>query len=142
MKTSWAKKIRQGLLLAGLISAGVGLVGCADGYYAHPGYASGYYANYSGGGYYPYSGGYGYPYRAYGPYYGSSYYRAGYGYPYYGSSSVVVSRSRSYAYRDRYGRTYTRQNTNRVRNTTRKTQTRRTVQQYQNDDERKYYTPR
>lgn len=142
MKTTWANKIRQGLVLVGLIGAGAGLVGCADEHYGYgyPGYNGGYYASYSRP-YYPYYGGYGYPYRAYGPYYGSSYY--GYGNPYYGGSTVVVSRSRNYAYRDRYGRTYSRQNANRVRNTSRKVRTSRTqIQQDQNDDERKYYTPR
>jgi hypothetical protein len=138
MKTIWAKK--SGLLVA-LIGAGVGLVGCADGYYAHPGYAGGYYASYSGSSYQPYYGGYGYPYRAYAPYYGY-----GNGYPYYGGSTVIVSGSRTYASRDRYGRTYYRRNADRLRNTTRTTRTRSTQVQrrreYQNDDERKYYQTR
>jgi hypothetical protein len=135
MKTVWVK---AGISLAALIGAGMGLVGCADGYYAHPG---GYYASYTGSSYYPYYGAYGYPYRAYGPYYGY-----GYGYPYYGGSAVIVSGSRNYAYRNHYGRTYYRRNVDRVRNTSRTTRTRSaTVQrqrQYQNDDERKYYQTR
>lgn len=124
--------------------------GCADNYYgAYPAYRGGYYASYNSG--YPYTGyGYGYPYRSYGPYYG------GYGYPYYGYSpyyggaNVVISGSRTYTYRDRYGRPYTvRRQANRVRNngtttTTRTTRATRTkaarVQRVENDDEQRYYS--
>jgi hypothetical protein len=140
MKTSWAKKIYQGLLLLGLVGAGVGMVGCADEYAAYPGYRGGYYASYSAAPY-PYYGGYSYPYRAYGPYYGGPSY--GYGSPYYGRSTVVISGSRSYAYRDRFGRVHNRRNGNRVRRTSRTTQSRSTqLPGYQSDDERRYYTPR
>jgi hypothetical protein len=143
MKTKWAKRFCRAFLLVGLAGAGIGLVGCADEYAAYPGYRGGYYASYHAG--YPYYSGYGYPYRAYGPYYGSYYG----GYPYYGTS-VVVSGSNHYAYRDRYGRVYTRRHVNRIRNnnrttrrteTTRTTRTRSTVPRYQQDDERRYYTP-
>ena len=148
MKTSWAQKVHKGLLLLGLMGAGVAFVGCADNYYgAHPAYRGGYYASYSSG--YPYGYGYGYPYRSYGPYYG------GYGYPhsgyapYYGGTSVVIGGSRTYTYRDSYGRLHTvRRHANRVRNnntaTTRTTRTTRAkaarVQNYQNDDEQRYYS--
>lgn len=145
MRTTWVNKLYRILLLVGLIGAGVGLVGCADEYAAYPRYRGGYYASYSRP--YPYYGGYGYPYRAYGPYYGGPYY--GYGSPYYGGTTVVLSGSRGYTYRDRYGRTYTRRNASRVRNTgtttnTRTTRPRSTIraQRYDNDDERRYYTPR
>jgi hypothetical protein len=148
MKTAWAKKVYRGLVLVGLMGAGVGFVGCADEYAAYPGYRGGYYASYSAG--YPYYGGYGYPYRAYGPYYGGPSY--GYGSPYYGGggATVVYSGSRSYTYRDRYGRLHTTRrhaNANRVRNTssttTRSPRTRTTrVPGYQSDDESRYYNNR
>jgi len=150
MKTSWAKKVHKGLLLLGLAGAGVAFVGCADTYYgANPAYRGGYYASYSSG--YPYYGGYGYPYRAYGPYYGG-YGSPYYGYaPYYGGTSVVIGGSRTYTYRDRYGRPYTvRRQAGRVRDnntTTRTTRTTRATrtgatkaQRVDNDDERRYYT--
>ena len=148
MKTAWGKRIYKGLLLVGLIGASVGVVGCADEYAAYPRYRGGYYASYSAG--HPYYGGYGYgyPYRAYGPYYGGPYY--GYGGPYYGGATVVLSGSRSYTYRDRFGRLHTTRrhaNANRVRNnnttstTTRRTRTRAAhVPDYQSDDEQRYYT--
>jgi hypothetical protein len=141
MKTACANRFYKGLLLLGLIGAGVGLVGCADEYAAYPGYRGGYYASY-GAARYPYYGGYGYgypygaygyPYRAYGPYYGS---------PYYGGASVVISGSRNYyTYRDRYGRVHTSRDLRRNRSTTRKTQTQSThVRRYDNDDEQRYYS--
>ena len=49
MKTAWAKKVYRGLLLLGLMSAGVALIGCADEYAANPRYRGGYYASYSAG---------------------------------------------------------------------------------------------
>jgi hypothetical protein len=142
MKTSLAKRLYQGLLFVGLVAAGVGLVGCADDYYAYPGYyRGGYYGSYASapypyyGGYgYPYSA-YGYPYRTYGPYYG------GYGYPYYGGASVVVSGSRTYTYRDRYGRLHTTRDLRRTRGTARKVQTQSgQVRRSDNDDEQRYYS--
>ncbi|HEY4282286.1 MAG TPA: hypothetical protein VGM62_04415 [Chthoniobacterales bacterium] len=141
MKTSWATKIRRGLLFAALLGAGTAMVGCADEYGAYHASPGGYYASYSAP--YPYAGygyGYGYPYRGYGPYYGGGYY--GYGGPYYGGASVVVSNSHGYAYRDRYGRGYRTQNVNRnrVQTVKRTTRTRSTqARSYQNDDERRYY---
>jgi hypothetical protein len=141
MKTSWVTKIRRGLLLVGLLGAGVGITGCADEYAAYPGYRGGYYASYAARPY-PYYGGYGYgyPYRAYGPYYGGGYY--GYGAPYYGGATVVVSGSRSYTYRDRFGRLQRARTVNRdrgqtVRRTTRTRSTR--LPSYQNDEENRYY---
>jgi hypothetical protein len=151
MKTTWVKKASRGLLLAGLVGAGIALGGCADEYAAYPGYYhGGYYAGYSA----PYYGAYGYPYRPYGPYYGGYYGAPYYGYsPYYGGGSVVVSSGRSYVsgnrtyvYRDRYGRVIRRSAADRTRRTT----TRPTYQrqratrapQYQNDDERRYYPER
>jgi hypothetical protein len=142
MKRSWLKSFHRGLLLVGLLGAGLGLAGCADEYAAYPRYHGGYYASYAATPY-PYYGGYGYPYRSYGPYSGGPYY--GYGSPYYGGTRVVVSRSRSYTYRDRYGRLHTRRNVNRVRKTARATTTHtRTIQtpRSDNDDENRYYTPR
>ena len=141
MKTRWVTRIRRGLLLAALLGAGAGMVGCADEYGAYHGYRGGYYASYSAP--YPYYGGYGYgygyPYRGYGPYYGGGY---GYGAPYYRSSAVVVSGNRNYAYRNRFGRTYSarnvsRDNTQTVRRTTRTRSAR--VPSYQSDDEKRYY---
>ena len=115
------------------------LAGCADEYAAYPAYRGGYYASYRAP--YPYYRGYGYPYRAYGPYYG--YYNR----PYYGSSAVVVSRNRTYGYRDQYGRWHDRRvvnrNTNRVRNTARQNPPRRQIKQSSdNDDETRYYNNR
>jgi hypothetical protein len=144
MKTNWAKWIRLGLLLLAGIGAG-GLVGCADEYAAYPAYGGGYYASYRAAPY-PYYGPYGYRYRAYGPYYGGPYY----GGPYYGGNTVVVSGSRGYAYRDSYARwhnrrdrTHTQSTTRSGRTTTRNVRTRSTtVPRYQNDDEKRYYTPR
>jgi hypothetical protein len=141
MKTTWAKKVYQGLLLLGLVGAGVGLVGCADEYAGYPGYRGGYYASYAATPS-PYYGGYGYPYQAYGPYYGRPYY--GYS-PYYGGASLVVSNSHGYYTYDHGRRVYHRRNANRVRNTRRTTTTTRGAAtrpqyQYQNDDERRYYT--
>jgi len=143
MKTSWAKKLSKGLLLGGLLAAASGLVGCADDYYANPGYyRGGYYGSYASapypyyGGYgYPY-GGYGYPYRTYGPSYG------GYGYPYYCGASVVISGSRTYTYRDRYGRLHTaHRDARRTRAGVRKTQTTSPqISRDQSDDERRYYS--
>ena|SRR5689334_9068645 len=152
MKTRWVKKFSRGLLLVGLIGAGMGLAGCADEYAAYPGYHGGYYASYSAPS--PYYGGYGYPYRSYGPYYGgyygSPYY--GYGAPYYGSGAVVISGSHSYVsgnryvYRDRFGRLHRRTANDRVRRTSRTTrserQTTTRLPAYQSDDEQRYYTPR
>ena len=115
------------------------MVGCADEYGYH-GYRGGYYASYSAP--YPYYGGYGYgyPYRAYGPYYGGGYY--GYRAPYYGGTTVAVSGSRGYSYRDRYGRVRTARNVNRdrtqsVRRTTRTRSNQ--VPSSQSDDEKRYY---
>jgi hypothetical protein len=143
MKTKWAKRIRLGLLLLAGIGAGGGLVGCADEYATYPGYRGGYYASYTSG---PYYSPYGYPYRAYAPYYGGPYYGYGspyYGGPYYGGSSVVISGSRTYTYRDRYGRWHNRRDNRRTRSTTRNVRTRTTTApQYQSDDENRYYTPR
>lgn len=154
MKTAWTKKAYKGLVLLSLVGATVAFVGCADTYYAgYPGYRGGYYASYSGG--YPYYGaygyGYGYPYRAYGPYYGGPYY--GYGSPYYGGARIVYSGSRTYTYRDQYGRLHTTRRANRVRNNQEITNTRRTerttratraprtrVPVDQNDDENRYYS--
>jgi hypothetical protein len=143
MKTTWVKRLRQGLLLTGLVGAGLSLAGCADEYAAYPAYRGGYYASYRAP--YPY-GGYGYPYRAYGPYYGRPY-GYGYGAPYYGGASVVISRNRNYGYRDRFGRWHNRRDadrsSNRTRATTRTTRTQRTqVQPSENDDENRYYSPR
>lgn len=122
------------LLLAG---AGVVLAGCADEYAAYPGYGRGYYASYSG--YSPYYYGYGYaPYRSYGPYYGSPYY---YGGPYYGTGAVVVARSRSYTYNDRYRHWQNRRRTSENRGVTRRAQRTPRVQ-YQNDEESRYYNQR
>jgi len=141
MKTNWVKRFCRGLLLTGLVGAGLGLAGCADEYAAYPAYRGGYYAGYHGS--YPYYGGYGYPYRAYGPYAG--YYRPYYGSPYYGGSTVVVSRNRAYGYRDRYGhwhnnRRVVNRNTNRTRTTSRNNKARRQVQRSSdNDDESRYY---
>ncbi len=145
MKTRWLKHLQKGLLLLGLLGAGVALVGCADEYAAYPGYyRAGYYGTYASapypyyGGYYGYPyGGYGYPYRAYGPYYG--------GYPYYGGASVVVSTGRSgyYSYRDRYGRVHTTRDLRRSRTTTGKTERKSgstQVRRYDSDDERWYYS--
>ena len=145
MKTSWVKRIRRGILLVALIGTGAGMVGCADEYAAYPGHRGGYYASYSAP--YPYYGGYGYgygyPYRAYGPYYGGGYY--GYGSPYYGRSTVVVSGSRGYAYRDRYGRVQRARNVSRERGQTvrRSSRTRPArLPSDQNDDESHYYQRR
>ena len=142
MKAYWVKRFCRGFLFTGLAGAGLILGGCADHYGAYPAYHGGYYASYNSP--YRYSGGYGYgyPYRAYGPYYG--YNRPYYGTPYYGGSTVVVSRNRSYGYRDQYGRWHNRRvvnrNTNRVRNTERHHQSRRQIQQSSNnDDETRYY---
>jgi len=144
MKRRCLKGLGRSLLLAGLLGAGVGLVGCADEYAAYPGYHGGYYASYASAPY-PYYGGYAYPYRSYGPYYGGSYY--GYGAPYYGGARVVVSGSRTYTYRDRYGRLHTRRNVNRARNSNRATTTTTRTRGVRtapadNDDESRYYTPR
>ena len=144
MKTNWVNRFCRGLLLTGLVGAGLGLAGCADEYAAHPGYRGGYYASYRAP--YPYYGGYGYPYRAYGPYYGSYYHRPYSGYPYYGGSTVVV-RNRSYGYRDQYGRWHNRRavnrNANRVRKTARNNPPRRQIEQSSdNDDETRYYNTR
>ena len=161
MKTTWVKKVSRGLLLAGLVGAGIGLAGCADEYAAYPGYHGGYYAGNSA----PYSGAYGYPYRTYGPYYGGGYYGYGapnygyapYGYsPYYGGGSVVVSTgrtyysgNRAYVYRDRYGRLHranavnrTGQSSQRTTRTTTHRQRTTRVPQYQSDDETRYYPTR
>ena len=147
MNRKWTKRIRLGLLLLVGIGAGGGLVGCADEYAAYPGYRGGYYASSASG---PYYSPYGYPYRAYGPYYGGPNYGYGspyYGGPYYGGSSVVISGSRSYTYRDRDGRWHNRRDNRRdnrrTRSTTRSVRTRTTpVPNYQNDEENRYYTPR
>jgi hypothetical protein len=142
MKRCWPKRFQRGLLLVGLLGAGLGLVGCADEYAAYPRYHGGYYASYAATPY-PYYGGYGYPYRSYGPYYGRPYY--GYGSPYYGNTRGVVSGRRTYTYRDRYGRLHTRRNANRARNISRTTTTRtRSIQpsRSDNDDENRYYAPR
>lgn len=144
MKANWVKRFCRGLLVTGLAGAGLGLVGCADHYAAYPAYrGGGYYASYHAP--YPYYRGYGYPYRAYGPYYGYS--RSHYGYPYYGGNTVVVSRNRSYGYRDQYGRSNNRRvvnrNANRVRNKARNNPSRRQIQQSSdNDDETRYYNTR
>lgn len=144
MMTNWAKRFCRGVLLTGLAGAGLTLAGCADEYAAYPGYRGGYYANY-GVSARPYYGGYGYPYRPYGPYYG--YYGRPYGYPYYGTSAVVVSRNRSYGYRNQYGRGHNRRavnrNTNRVRTGARNNPPRRqNLQSSDNDDESRYYNRR
>jgi hypothetical protein len=152
MKAKWRRGIRVGFLALLLLGAAASLVGCADEYVARPGYGGGYYASYSG--YRPYYG-YGYaPYRPYGPYYGSPYYPGQYyGGPYYGGATVVVSGSRNYAYRDGYrSRNYTyrerdgrwhRTDKVRSRKTTRSAVNRSTpAPRYDNDDERRYYTPR
>ena len=143
MKTTWGKRCWRGFLLFSMAGAALGLAGCADEYVGYPAYRGGYYASYAAAPYPYYGAGYGYPYRAYGPYYG------GYGYPYYGGSSVIISGSRSYVYRDRYGRVRDRRANQQYRRTTRNQQQVRgtrtrstTVRQYQNDDERRYYTPR
>jgi hypothetical protein len=153
MKANWRKGVRVGFLALFLLGAAVSLVGCADEYVAYPGYGGGYYASNSG--YRPYSP-YGYaPYRYYGPYYGAPYYGGPYhGGPYYGGGTVVVSgsrnyvyrdgyRTRNYAYRDRYGRWHNRAGNLRSRNTTQRAVKRSTpMPRYENDDERRYYTPR
>jgi hypothetical protein len=156
MKAKWKRGIRVGFVALFLLAAGASLVGCADEYAAYPGYGGGYYASYSGyRPYYPY--GYA-PYRNYGPYYGAPYYGGPYyGGPYYGGggATVVVSgsrnyayrdggyRSRNYAYRDRYGRWHNRADNVRSRKTTRSAVKRSTpLPRYENDDERRYYTPR
>src|SRR5207248_1256919 len=119
-----------------LVGAGAGLNGCADEYAG--GYRGGYYASYPG--YRPYYGGYGYygyaPYRYYGPYYGSPY-------PSYGGGSVVISGSRSYTYRNGYRRTQRRSSDRtRSRRVTRPAVNRSAPVRSENDDERRYYTPR
>ena len=143
MKANWVKRLCRGLLLTGLSGAGLMLAGCADHYGAYPAHRGGYYASYHAP--YRYYGGYGYPYRAYGPY-RSYYHRPYYGSPYYGST-VVVSRNRSYGYRDRYGRWHNRRvvnrNTNRVRKSARNNPPRRQIQESSdNDDESRYYNTR
>jgi hypothetical protein len=145
MKRSGLNKFYRSLLLAGLLGAGAGLVGCADEYAAHPGYHGGYYASFAPAPY-PYYGGYAYPYRGYGPYYGGAYY--GYRAPYYGSTRVAVSGSRTYSYRDRNGRLHTRRNVTRVHNNNNRTTTTTTrsraihTSPADNDDESRYYAPR
>jgi hypothetical protein len=147
MTTNWVNRIRKGVLLTGLVAAGLGLNGCADEYAAYPGYRGGYYASYASAPS-PYYGGYGYgyPYRAYGPYYGRPYY--GYGSPYYGGSTVVVSRNRSsYTNRGRFDRWHNRRqisrNTNRAQTPSRATRSRANQsRQSDNDEEGRYYTPR
>jgi hypothetical protein len=151
MKANRREGFRVGFFALLVMGAAASLVGCADDY-GYRGYGGGYYASYSG--YRPYYG-YGYaPYRPYGPYYGSPYYGGPYyGRPYYGGATVVVSgsrnyayrdgyRSRSHTYRDRYGRLHREDNV-RSRKTTRAAVKRSTpAPRYENDEERRYYTPR
>lgn len=140
MKTNWVKGIRLGFCALALAGLGTGLTGCADEYVGYPGYRGGYYASYPA--YRPYYGGYGYygypPYRSYGPYYGAPYYGGGY----YGGGTVVISGNRNYAYRNNYRRTQRRDQRTRSRNVTRPAVKKSTPAHYDNDDERRYYTPR
>ena len=138
MKTNMAGRVRTALSALVLLGAALSLIGCADEYVAYPGYGRGYYASYPG--YRPYYGAYGYgPYRHYGPYYSSPYY------PYYGSgAAVVVSGSRSYGYRDGYGRSFRRDGKFRSRKEKRRVinRSQQVLSRDDQDNERRYYQPR
>lgn len=121
MKTNSSNKLAR---ISALLVIATGIVllgaGCADPYYAGPGYRPGYYAT----GYRPYSpyayGAYGSPYArpygygGYGGYgyggYGNGYSPYGYnGYPGYGNgASVTISTGGGGYYRDRDGRRHYR----------------------------------